>query len=153
VRLTPPADWPTTFTPQAATARRPGGGLMLEWSPLRLLPERQAAWVTEILARNLAPGSALVDVKRELTATGHGLPMLLAQARVVVGGAPAAIRLAAFYAFLEHGGHALIHAEDLDAFAAEEAALRRVLFDAAPDFSGPLVSVEDFFRGSPFTVE
>jgi hypothetical protein len=55
-------------------------------------------------------------------------------------------RLAALYAFLEHGGHALVHADDLDAYAAEAPRLRELLLQAEPDLDDLVVSVDRFYE-------
>ncbi len=141
VKLAPPPGW----TVNGRTARRPDGALTLTWSQLELLPERQKEWADAVIATDLSAGARLEDVTRTLTETARGWPVLLVEATVRHGDRPAR-RLAALYAFLEHGGHALVHADDLDAYAAESPRLRELLLGAEPDLDDLVVSVDRFYE-------
>lgn len=143
--LVPPAGWEVTGAADRTVARPPGGALVLEWSALLDLPDEPARWVSETMAGDLPPAASLGAVERVHTETELGWPLLLVEAEVLVDGAVTAIRLGAFYGFLEHAAYARIHAEDAAAYAAHETTLAALLRGAGPDFSGPLVSVAQFF--------
>jgi hypothetical protein len=145
VRLTPPADWAVTGDHAGRSARPPRGGLVLSWSRLSDLPERQAQWVARVLAGQLPPGVTLGPIEPALTETTTGWPVLLAEARVMRDGRAVGTRMGAFYAFLEHGGHALIHVDDPTMGATENERLRAILLDAEPDFDDLLVAIDQFY--------
>jgi hypothetical protein len=148
VSLDPPAGWRRDDAADRRRARPPGGGLWLEWSPLGLLPDDRTPWVGEVLRRDLPDGAALASPRQSTHETSAGWQVLFVEATVEIDGRAVAGRLGAFYGFLEHCGHALVHVDDPAAFAAAEEALRAALLGARPDFGGPLLSVRDFYRGS-----
>lgn len=146
VKLAPPPGWPVAASSGARSARRADGAVTLTWSRLELLPERQAEWADAVIASDLPPGARLERVTRRLGETQRGWPVLLVEATVARDSLPPAHRLAALYAFLEHGGHALVHADDAGAFAAESPRLREILLGAEPDLDDLVVAVDRFYE-------
>src|SRR5262245_62881086 len=103
VRLLPPEGWARAGDRARRSARL--GQLLVEWFPLGPLPRRQLEWVRRVMASGLAPGEGLGALELERAETDAGWPVLLVEAQLDRG----ARLLGAFYAFLEHGGHALVH--------------------------------------------
>jgi tetratricopeptide (TPR) repeat protein len=137
---------PREWTVKEAAGRRvavvPGHqgrpDLFLQWSPLILLPDDQRRWVETTLGSEVPAGARLVAGQDRMARTATGWPLRLVEATVVPleGGEPLEWRLAAFYAFFEHGATALVRATRKERFAGELAALRQILVAGGPDFSG-----------------
>src|SRR5215813_14753325 len=125
VNVKPPAHW--TFAREEARRSATLGdrGLVLEWFPLTALPRRQLEWVKRVMGGGLPPRRTVGALEIERTETTRGWPVVLAKTELV--GGPFCLRLGAFYAFFEHGGHALVQATDRAAWAEENAALRAML--------------------------
>jgi hypothetical protein len=145
VHLVPPPGWALAPEP-ARRATAPAGDVVLEWSELVPLPEDQAAWIQATLQAGLAPDERLRVVGRELVETHRGWSTALVEGVIEDRGQERGARLAAFYAFLQHAGHARAHAASLAALVAHRSEMHAALLAAQPDFGGPLVAIAEFWR-------
>jgi hypothetical protein len=143
--VTPPPGW--SVREEAGRKIAEGDGGSLEWSALRPLPTQQRHWFAEVLFRDLPAGAVPADLRRESVETEDGWQLLFVECRVVRDDHTVERRLAGFYAFLEHGAHALWRAPDDARYAAGAAAMRERLRGGAPDFRGAPVCVADFWDG------
>jgi hypothetical protein len=102
-------------------------------------------WIKRLMAADLLPGETPGGLELRRAETVSGWPVVLAEIQLT-SETGSARRLGAFYAFLEHGGHAMVRADDLEAWAAESEALRRLLLAGAPDFGELVVAVDQFYE-------
>lgn len=118
----PSRDWPA--------------GLAHRISPLRLLPDDLRAWIRQAVGGDLPVGTALEIVSEREGTTDAGWAMRLVEARAVERGAVREVRIAALYAFFEHGASVVISAASSAALEPHVEALVGWLRGARPDFSG-----------------
>jgi len=144
VHIQPPAGWTSGGSATRRWARAQHGRTLLEWFPLGSLPARQMDWIKRLMAADLRPGETTSGLELSRAETVSGWPVVLAETRIT-SDTGRARRLGAFYAFLEHGGHAMVRADDPDAWAAEGESVRRVLLAGAPDFGELVVGVDQFY--------
>jgi len=136
------------------TVSSPGGELRVTAGPLGLLPDDQASWIERALATELPAGGRLEGHGHEADTTDLGWPLRLVGADVVdAAGQVIERRVAACYAFLEHGAIALVRAASAAALATVGDALRDTLRAGAPDWSGPVVALAPLFDVVPLPPE
>jgi len=120
-------------------------GLACKIAPLALLPDDLRAWIRTAVGRELSAGARLELVSERETATDTGWPMRLVEAHVVEGSAIREVRLAALYAFFEHGGSAVIAARDRGTLEPHREAAVAWLRAARPEFSGEVATLAELW--------